>query len=343
MFGRHRGKSHSPFSLFFTLFRLVLSIVILGILIIGIYSAYKSFSGVDPLKISPQAILKSDFSSDKILEVIKSMIALKPKESLDKAKDLLNEGTSSKASSIPSGNVALNYKFAVVTDSHNDNENLAQAINKAQSLGAEFVVGLGDYTDVGTVKELQDAKEIFENSGFPYYLTAGDHDLWDSRNRNLPASKNFSDVFGAPYQSFGFKDGRFILLFNSDNYLGLDPVQVSWFEGELEKAKENSSKNIFVFLSIPLFHPSSDHVMGKTEANLKNQAEHLIDISFKAGVSEIIAGDVHFYSRFNEPKTGLKMTVVGALTDDRNTQNPRFVMVDVYEDGSYNMQDIEIK
>jgi len=37
------------------------------------------------------------------------------------------------------------------------------------------------------------------------------------------------------------------------------------------------------------------------------------------------------------------MTVVGALTSTRNTQAPRFAVVDVYDDGSYNVKDQEIK
>jgi len=59
-------------------------------------------------------------------------------------------------------------------------------------------------------------------------------------------------------------------------------------------------------------------------------------------IAAVFAGNIHAYSSYNG-KSGLPMFTIGAVTADRNVQLPRFAIVDVYENGSYNVEDIEIK
>jgi hypothetical protein len=330
------------------LFRLLISLCMLAVLLGAFFSAYKHFSGVDPLKIDSQASVKNILFSDKMYRLVTGVLTVDPRVSLSRLQALIRGEeikTDSNSVSLPihTKNSTPLFKFAVVTDSHNDNNNLARALKTAKSSGVDFVIGMGDYSDVGTEEELQKAKQQFEESGLPFYLTAGDHDLWDARNRNLPASANFSKVFGSPYMSFTHQGVRFLLLYNSDNYLGVDGVEMRWLESELEQMKQLHYKTKFIFAGIPLFHPSSDHVMGKTNIKLKSQAEQLINLFADAQISEVFAGDAHLYSRFTEPKSNLKMTVVGAITSSRNLQTPRFCLVDVYSDGGYNIEDVELK
>jgi len=87
-----------------------------------------------------------------------------------------------------------------------------------------------------------------------------------------------------------------LLLANSDNYKGLGDTQQKWIENELEKIKQQSTRGTFVFLHEPLFHPSSDHVMGKVESSLKQQARDLMYQLKAAGVKKVFAGDIHFFS-----------------------------------------------
>ena len=56
MFRKHYEKRSS--NILFVIFRLILSVVMFTLLLVGGYSAYKHFSGLDPLKLDPQAILK---------------------------------------------------------------------------------------------------------------------------------------------------------------------------------------------------------------------------------------------------------------------------------------------
>jgi hypothetical protein len=330
------------------IFRLFLSLIIMGILGIGLFQAYRSFSGVDPLELSPKSLANNLLSSQKVYDLVTGLLTVNPSVSLDRAKGILKDpntiptGTGADSDNTKTPTAPLAFKFAIITDSHSDNDSLRKALTQAKRADSKFVIGLGDWTNVGTLDELKAAKNEFDKAGLPYYLTAGDHDLWDARDKKLTAQQNFMDVFGPPYQSFSYQNLRAIIIFDADNYLGLDGVQLQWIESELAKAQEEG-KLTLIFTSTPFAHPSSDHVLGRVNEKLKNQAEHLTSISKKSGVAEIFAGDTHMYSRYTEPTNNLKMTTVGAVTSLRNPQAPRFVIVDIYQDGSYTVEDTEIK
>lgn len=342
----HRKSKFIPI----TIFRFLITLILLVILSIGVLSAFKYFSGIDPFKFSPQTIGKSILASPETQKLISQVLGTKTPKFLIPilAKLNLNEiqpadQINTNSSDNPNLGKPLLFTFAVVADSHNDNVDLKKALSQAHDKGAAFVIGDGDYTDVGTLKELQDAKAVFDASGIPYYVTAGDHDLWNARDKGMDALETFKQVFGIPYKSFGYDNVRFFILNDSDDYLGVDPYQMNWFEGELKRVKQTNPLNILVFLHEPLYHPSSDHVMGKTNPNLLDQANQLKSLIKDNGVAEVISGDTHFYTSYTDPETGIKMTTAGAVTDQRNAQAPRFLLVDVYTDGSYNIYDTEIK
>lgn len=296
----------------FVIFRLVLSLVISAVLLGGIYSAYKHFSGLDPLKLNPQTVFSN----------------------------LLSRANPNIFSTPIQKEV---FSFILVADSHNDNANLKNALTQAKDKNPEFIIGLGDYTEVGTVDELKKAKQEFDNLGLRYFLAVGDHDLWDCRNRSLPPDCNFKEVFGPAYQSFIFNQFEFIILNNSDNYIGMGEEELEWLSKEIQSAKDAKLKGIYVFVQEPLYHPSSDHVMGRIEKDLKNQARSLIRTLKDGGVKKVFAGDTHYFSEYSEPETGLPMVTVGAITSQRNPQTPRYALVLVYDDGSTKVEDVEIK
>lgn len=348
MFKKHYQK-RSP-NIVIVLFRMVLSMVMFVVLVVGIYTAYKHFSGLDPLKLDPQAILSELMAGRVPTNFLNVLSSVKLTNGLAKQinQKVLGQQASkqvpSELSSLPKEATAA-FKFLLVADSHTDNVDLHKAIDQAKNQvpDLKFIIGLGDYSDVGTVDELKNAKQEFDSSAIRYFVLAGDHDLWDSRNKQLPPTTNFNQVFGPVYQSFAYDNFLFLLLDDSDDYKGLGDTQPKWLEDELEKATGQPFKGIFVFLHEPLFHPSSDHVMGKTEPSLKQQARDLMYQLRSAGVKKIFAGDIHLSSEYNEPVTGLAMVTVGAVTVERNPQAPRYAVVSVFEDGKTLVNDIEIK
>lgn len=344
LFGKHsehKKRKHGGGIL--GILRLFMSLFMICLLLLGGYLAFKQFSGYDPLKLDPKGVLQQLLTSEGAVNLITGLLSANPPTSLDEVKGILGDEQNSAGSTEQPSNAPVLFKYAIIADSHKDTDNLRKAINQAKAEGAEFIVGMGDFSDVGTMEELQATKSVFNGGGLPFYLTPGDHDLWDSRDKKNPAEQNFSSVFGTPYQSFSFKGARFIIVFNSDNYVGLDSVQLKWVEDEVRRNEEEKPKVTFAFASTPFYHPSSDHVMGKETPKLKNQAEHLTSIMQKGGVDEVFFADTHFATRYVEPKNNLKMMTVGAVTSIKNPQAPRFVMVDVRDDGSYNIREVEVK
>ena len=230
-------------------------------------------------------------------------------------------------------------RFALIADSEDEDELLAKALSQAKGAGVNFVIGLGDFTSLGIVEQLTSAKNVFDQSGLTYYVTAGDRDLWDSRNRGEVATANFRQVFGD--SSFNIiKEGiQIVILDNSDIYKGIDQSEWSMVNGEWAE----SAKLRFVFAHKTLFHPQSSHVMGEGNDKVSAQARKLMDLLEEKRVDGFFSGDLHFFARFNSPSGAVKMTTIGAVNSARNFQGPRFAIVTVYSDYSWEVEDVEIR
>lgn len=337
MFRKHSGRrSTNPL---FVIFRLILSLLMFALLLGGAYSAYKHFSGLDPLKLDPQSVLKGVTGARTPQQFLAVLSSLK----LPQNQKVLGDVSSTSNPSQPITNAS--FRFFLIADSHNDNNNLQKALAQARQTYPDlaFIIGLGDYTNVGTIEEFKSVKQVLDKASLRYFLIAGDHDMWDSRDKGQDPTSNFRTIFGPLYQSFTFNNFKFLLLDNSDNYIGISKDQQSWITNELEKAKTETNLGIFVFIHEPFFHPSSDHFMGRVEKELKTQAQSLIFQLKQAGVKKTFSGDIHYFSEYEEPVTKLPMVTVGAVVTERNPQAPRFAVVSVAEDGSTKVEDVEIK
>ena len=230
-------------------------------------------------------------------------------------------------------------RFALVADSEDENELLKKALSQAKSAGVNFVIGLGDFTSLGTLEQLTSARNVFDQSGLTYYVTAGDRDLWDSRNRGETATANFRQVFSEGSQVI-IKEGiQFIILDNSDIYSGIKDAEISNIKYQIS----NIDKLTFVFAHKTPFHPQSAHVMGEGNKEVSAQARKLMDLLEQKRVDGFFSGDLHFFARFNSPSQAVKMTTIGAVNSARNFQGPRFAIVTVYSDYSWEVEDVEIR
>ena len=63
--------------------------------------------------------------------------------------------------------------LAMVADAHTDFANLQKALAQAKQMGSSVVIGLGDYTQVGTSEELTQARQVFSANDLPYYIFWG--------------------------------------------------------------------------------------------------------------------------------------------------------------------------
>lgn len=334
----------------FVIFRLLLSIVMFVVLLVGIYSAYKHFTGMDPLKLDFIGTLNRVVAARTPKQLTDALSSFKIDPSQFNLKQKIAEKTNPVSnqntdSTVDDATASLLFRFLLLSDLHNDNANLDKAIKQAISAypDLKFIIGLGDFTEVGTIEELKNTKAVLDSFALRYFLVPGDHDLWDCRNRNLIAIDCFKEVFGLPYQTFTYDDFKFLLIDNSDNYQGLDSNQLEWIAKELDKAKSEGVKGIIVLMHEPLYHPSSEHVMGGVDKKLKTQANELIFQLKEAGVNKIFAGHTHYFSEYIEPKTQEVMITIGSASTERNPQVPRFAVVSVFDNGFAKAEDIEIK
>lgn len=230
-------------------------------------------------------------------------------------------------------------RVAVVSDSANENGLLAKSLEIAKGKGINFVIGLGDWTDVGTLDELEATKKTLDDSGLKYFVTAGDHDLWDSRNRGEEALTNFSKVFGKATRIFGENGIQFVLLNDSDIYKGISGDD--W--ETLSETVSREAKLKFVFAHKTPFHPSSAHILGADSSVVSAQAQSLIDLLESKNVDGFFSGDLHFFAEFKSPSGSVRITTIGAVASERNFQGPRFGILTVYDDYSWEVEDIEIR
>ncbi|KKR50732.1 MAG: hypothetical protein UT84_C0007G0003 [Candidatus Curtissbacteria bacterium GW2011_GWA1_40_16] len=230
-------------------------------------------------------------------------------------------------------------RFAMVADSENDNDLLAKALDQAKGSGVNFVIGLGDWSSVGTASELTSARQVFDKSGLTYYLTSGDHDLWDSRNRGEEALTNYKQVFGEPTRQVDTNGVQFVIVDNSDIYKGISTDDWQLLTDALTK----QVKLRFVFAHKTPYHPQSSHIMGEDSPQVADQAQGFLALLEKSKVAGFFSGDLHFFAQYKSPGGNVKITTVGAINADRNSQGPRFSTVTVYNDYSWDVSDVEIR
>jgi len=137
-------------------------------------------------------------------------------------------------------------RFAVIGDIHigawSESENyLTLAIKKAIEKKAAFLVLLGDLTQNGSKEQYNSLKKILEDSGLPFYVVPGNHDIGREAVDN--GLQNFREIFGEP-------SGKVLLKLNSKgkinkvrlflldtSYYGslLETGQLVWLKEEFDK------------------------------------------------------------------------------------------------------------
>src|SRR4051794_4275650 len=98
------------------IFQIIISLIIFALLGVGLYLSFRSFTGMDPLTISPTSVSKNFLNSEKAFNLINKFFSFNPAEGL-KSKDTSSDN------SINPQNSPTKFKFAIIADSHKDIEN----------------------------------------------------------------------------------------------------------------------------------------------------------------------------------------------------------------------------
>ncbi|RJR27978.1 metallophosphoesterase [candidate division WWE3 bacterium] len=322
----------------FRLLRSFMAIVVLTGFVLGISFFIKGLANADSGKVLSYIrplLAKLNISDEEIGQVAGKFVS---REDAGESQDDVSaeEEENKSADKLAHTQDEVLIKLAVMSDTHNDFENLRSALSDAKEKGIGNVFFLGDFTELGLTEDLEDAKEIMEGGGIDYLAIPGDHDLWKT-----VGPENFLTIFKKNNHTVTLNGVKFVLLDNSANYTLIDDETISWFQKEIADAD-------FVLLSQPLYHPTLQVVMGvvngEEQSEVKSQAGQLLAMIRSSGVRAVIAGDQHASSTNDDPeRSGLKHIVVGALTDDRNLQSPRYSVLDVYLDMDFDIKDVVLE
>lgn len=256
-------------------------------------------------------------------------------------------------------------RFAVLSDVHSDTENLQKALNKINNDNIEFTIVTGDLTTLGKLSELQEVHQLLVENTRKYYVIPGNHDIYVG---DKVGADYFSQVFGERYQVFTVQSSKlkvqsqvqnakigddtvkFILIDNASpegfdvrvsegtevSEVSKGGSQWSWIERETEECPEIMC---LVFMHIPLNHPGSEHIMGEGNPEVAQQASELVELLVKNQVRQVFAGHLHYSSSYEIEE--LKTQIVGAVTEERNWQSPRFIEVEVNKD-RIDIEEVEV-
>ncbi len=206
-----------------------------------------------------------------------------------------------------------------MADIHSDWPNFTKALQIAKNDGVQLVVVAGDLTTVGETKELRAAKKALDKGGLKYFVVPGNHDVWYS---NKIKQNVFGEVFGKSLNSYRLDNLKLILVDNAD----YSQNEAIWLKKEIAGCPQ---LYCLLFAHEPLNHPNSSHIMGEYDAKIASEAAGLIKLLVADKVKELFAGHIHYSSEYKIG--GLKTTVVGSLSSDRNPQLPRFLEVSIKE------------
>ena len=234
----------------------------------------------------------------------------------------------------------VKYKFAVISDNHEDTSVYPKIVEQiAARSDLVFVAHLGDQSNAGERIKLQESKGILDNIEVPVYVLPGDHDSnWVPR-RDLT---NFKQVFNLQQTSYAVthESERYIFIDNSDGNEGISTEAWDWLSRDLESSQ---GLNKYVLMSTPLSNPYlTFKTMGAQSNEVKQQAEDLGKMLMDYGVKAIFAGDTHTFSQYKDESTNIPIITVGATGVNKNPL-PLYVVVEILSDGSYNVSSIPLK
>ena len=148
-------------------------------------------------------------------------------------------------------------RIVTFTDTHNENENVKQAINTAYELfdndeaykGVDAFFGLGDFTSIGGENDFIEYKKALDESVREETViinVLGNHEM-----KNSEAPVYFEKHFGHDVNTVTDVNGFTCIAFSGERWLTewtVSPDSIGWLSDEIEKAEKTAGdKPILVF------------------------------------------------------------------------------------------------
>ena len=361
MFGK--SSSYKRPSLIGRFFRLIFSVVVLSALVLGITMGVRSLYTMDAESLVTKAqplLAKLNINVDEkqLGDVAGKFVERVSQTDLGSGVStsrIIDESDKEGVSGSKNKEEKLLFNVAIMSDIHEDTQNLEKSLELAKNKGVKTVFLLGDSTNYGEIAALNKVKNVLDNSGLEWFVLPGDHDL-----AQTSSVSNFTQVFGANVQVINIQDYKFVLFDNSYNYTKINTSQIMWLESNIKGAD-------FVLLSQPLFtegltpffekiymgssstDPDSEDMKLKQE-EVRDQGKAILNlIRSENNVKAIFAGEHHKSSELTDSVRGsLKHYVAGAVSStvkeypQNIIQTSRFSLLSVFDGGIYKVEDVVI-
>ncbi|MBU2513327.1 metallophosphoesterase [bacterium] len=203
-----------------------------------------------------------------------------------------SDSSSDSSDSIESPPAEARFFFNVFGDSRSGNSIYSSLVSTALTVGIpDLNFHVGDMIDEeGTQWAIFDAISTPLEDRSSFYVTIGNHDVWDQESFNNICMV-YSYLSPTGYYSFFHNPGFFIILNSQEiEETGLSDTQMSWLKQELESDRASQSRFIVVFVHRPLF--PQNHHLGEPLENYEELHQMLQD----HGVSVVFSGHEHSYS-----------------------------------------------
>lgn len=225
-------------------------------------------------------------------------------------------------------------QIAILADVHSDWGRLQQAVEKINAdSGIDLVFVLGDLTKLGSLQDLRKFKSLISELKVSWYVVPGNHDVWSSLQADRNPDYNFNQVFGSQPACFTSQGFNLVLLDNSNEK---NPLSQNHRQ-EIERCLDQKEPVLF-FAHEPLYHPANDRLMGQYLTDLVKQRETLLKELCQKQAKLVMAAHLHSFAEYKYKCSDdylLPMVIAPALTGERNFQSPRFLRVDIFDDGSF--------
>lgn len=177
------------------------------------------------------------------------------------------------------------YTFASIGDTGGDKE-LNWCIERAHSLGAKFLLHLGDFNYQGS--DYQRSIDAFNNSPIPIYISIGNHDFHDDG----ALYQRFMREIGPLNNAFSIGKTRFVNIDTAANILPFGAGERGRMFDLLEA--DNNYTDTVAFTHRPLHDPAqnSHHDIGS-----KGERDWLIDALKRVKAKTLLSGHIHIYDR----------------------------------------------
>jgi len=234
----------------------------------------------------------------------------------------------------PSSNIV--YSISIMSDPHLSLDNLKKALAMSKELNVSYIIVVGDLSDFGTAANLRELKKVLDTSALPYLVLPGDRDVYLNGLESNINNSYFVNVFADNNICSNqlLNQYEILCLSNPYNYILLPDDYLTNFYENLKRASVLVS-------SQPIYNSQSNIYMGYYDSGVKHQGGEILSALNASSVQLSISGDAHFFSNYSDPyNTHISYFTLGALTDERNIQQPNFAVLKKYENGSFSLDPV---